>query len=71
MIKINCMGYNCPLPVIMLREKYPLIMSGKKILLVTDHSLAVQNIEYYCSLNNFEYKSEEVLKGVWEITVSK
>ncbi|EEY34867.1 hypothetical protein HMPREF0554_1756 [Pseudoleptotrichia goodfellowii F0264] len=46
-------------------------MSGKKILLVTDHSLAVQNIEYYCSLNNLEYKSEEVLKGVWEITVSK
>jgi len=71
MIKVDCLGYNCPIPVIMLKEKHSYIMEGKKILLVTDHSLAVQNIEYYCSLNNLEYKSEEVLKGVWEITVSK
>lgn len=71
MLKINCLGYNCPLPVIMLREKHSHIVNGKKILLVTDHSLALQNIEYYCTLNKFRYKTEEVLKGVWEITISK
>ncbi len=71
MIKVDCLGYNCPIPVIMLKEKHSYIIEGKKILLVTDHSLALQNIEYYCNINNFKYKTEEVLKGIWEISISK
>ena len=57
MIKVDCLGYNCPIPVIMLKEKHSYIMEGKKILLVTDHSLALQNIEYYCNINNFKYNN--------------
>ena len=71
MIKIDCLGYGCPIPLIKLKAKHSLILEGEKILLVTDHNLAVENIEYYCHLNNFKYSSEEVIEGVWEITISK
>ena len=71
MIKIDCLGYGCPIPLIKLKAKHSLILEGEKILLVTDHNLAVENIEYYCHLNKFNYSSEEVIEGVWEITISK
>lgn len=71
MIKIDCLGYSCPIPVIKLKQKHSLIMEGEEILLVTDHNLAVENIEYYCNLNEFKCSSEEVIDGVWEITISK
>lgn len=71
MIKIDCLGYGCPIPLIKLKAKHSLILEGEKILLVTDHNLAVENIEYYCHLNKFKYSSEEVIEGVWEITISK
>ena len=54
MIKIDCLGYGCPIPLIKLKAKHSLILEGEKILLVTDHNLAVENIEYYCHLNGFE-----------------
>jgi len=58
MIKIDCLGYSCPIPVIKLKQKH-------------SHNLAVENIEYYCNLNKFKCSSEEVIDGVWEITISK
>ena len=71
MIKIDCLGDGCPIPLIKLKAKHSLILEGEKILLVTDHNLAVEKIEYYCHLNKFKYSSEEVIEGVWEITISK
>ena len=57
MIKIDCLGYGCPIPLIKLKAKHSLILEGEEILLVTDHNLAVENIEYYCNLNKPRKKS--------------
>ena len=51
MIKIDCLGYGCPIPLIKLKAKHSLILEGEKILLVTDHNLAVENIVTLISLN--------------------
>ncbi len=39
-------------------------------MLVTDHSCTISNIEAFCKANNLSYATEEVINGVWEVTVS-
>ncbi len=70
MIKIDCLGEICPIPVIKLREVIDSIKNGEEYMIVTDHSCTVPNIKDFCKAHNLDYKVEEVINGVWEIVIS-
>ncbi|MEY8355653.1 sulfurtransferase TusA family protein [Lachnospiraceae bacterium 54-53] len=70
MIKMDCLGEICPVPVMKLQGVADSIRRGEEYMVVTDHNCTVSNLEAFCRARNFAYKTEEVINGVWEITVS-
>lgn len=44
---------------------------GDSVMLVTDHSCAVKTIRQFCESRQFSCACDEVMNGVWEITVSR
>lgn len=70
MKKIDCLGEICPVPVMKLKSVMKSIQSGEDYLLITDHSCTIKNLESFCKANHLKYCSEEVMNGVWEITVT-
>jgi TusA-related sulfurtransferase len=70
MKEIDCLGEICPVPVMKLKSVMKSIKSGEDYLLITDHSCTIQNLESFCKANHLKYCSEEVINGVWEITVT-
>jgi TusA-related sulfurtransferase len=70
MKKIDCLGEICPVPVMKLLSVMKSIQSGEDYLLITDHSCTIKNLESFCKANHLNYYSEEVMNGVWEITVT-
>lgn len=71
MDKLNCFGDFCPLPLLKAKKAVKELASGQKLMLVTDHSCVVESIENYFTSNKYELFVEEVLNGVWEITITK
>ncbi|WP_106766244.1 sulfurtransferase TusA family protein [Paenibacillus faecalis] len=69
MIEIDCLGEICPVPVILLKKHRQAIQNGEKVMLVTDHSCAKTAISDYCRTSHLKCTIEEVINGVWEITV--
>ena len=45
------------------------IKKGEPYMIVTDHSCSYSNIKSFCESNNLICESEEVINGVWEITI--
>lgn len=70
MVKIDCLGDICPVPVLRLGKVIDSIKNGEECMVVTDHSCTISNIEAFCKANHFNYHTDEVINGVWEITVS-
>lgn len=70
-IQVDCLGDMCPLPMMKLQKKEETLNQGLRIMLVTDHSCASENIMEYCRLKNYKYQTEEPISGVWEITIEK
>ncbi|GLB25503.1 transcriptional regulator [Lacrimispora xylanolytica] len=70
MNKIDCLGEICPVPVMKLRNVMDSIKKGEDYLMVTDHSCTIMNLESFCKANHLKYDSEEVMNGVWEITIT-
>lgn len=70
MKKIDCLGEICPVPVMKLKSVMKSIQSGEDYLLITDHSCTIQNLELFCKANHLNYCTDEVMNGVWEITVT-
>ena len=62
MKKIDCLGDMCPVPVMKLQRETRKMKPGQRILLITDHSCAGMQMACVC---------DEVMNGVWEITVSR
>ena len=69
MVEIDCLGEICPVPVMMLKKHQQAIRSGEKVLLVTDHSCARKSITEYCDKANLRCFIQEVINGVWEISI--
>ncbi len=69
MIKIECLGDMCPLPVMKLRKYKNDIIRGETVLIVSDHSCSTANVTEYAKENNFNIEIVEVINGVWEILV--
>lgn len=66
---IDCLGDICPLPVIRLKQALIRATSGDSFLLVTDHSCTPTSICEYCEKHGFDYSSNEVANGIWEISI--
>lgn len=69
MIEIDCLGEICPVPVMMLKKHQQAIRSGERVLLITDHSCARKSITEYCDKTNLRCSIQEVINGVWEISI--
>ncbi len=70
MIKIDCLGDICPVPVIRLKAVIDLIKNGEEYMLITDHSCTISSIEAFCKIHNLKHNTEEIINGVWEITIT-
>lgn len=70
MKKIDCLGEICPIPIILLQKEKANIKNGETILLVTDHSCTLSAVADFCKNHHFSMYSDEMMPGVWEITIS-
>lgn len=71
MEKINCFGDICPIPLLKLKNSLKAQPSGGSVLLVVDHSCVVESISDYYKRSKNTITMDEVINGVWEITVTK
>jgi len=71
MEKIDCFGDICPIPLLKLKNSLKTLGLGDSIMLVVDHSCVVESICDYYSSSHHQVIIDEVINGVWEITVTK
>lgn len=72
MKKIDCFGDICPVPLLKMKNELKNISVGESFQLVVDHSCVIESIKDYLSnIQNVHYEIDEVLNGVWEITITK
>lgn len=71
MKKIDCFGDFCPVPLLKIRKEVDQIKIGEAIMMVTDHSCVVESIEDYFKDRMVDLFIEEVINGVWEITLTR
>jgi TusA-related sulfurtransferase len=69
MIKIDCIGDMCPIPIVRLKKAFE--NGATEILLVTDHSCVVSSLEDFIPHMQLYYEIDEIIPGVWEIFVTK
>lgn len=70
MKRIDCLGEICPHPMLLLQKEYDALCSGESVLLVTDHHCTLSAVGVYCDAQGFRYSTNEVIPGVWEITIT-
>lgn len=71
MEKINCFGEICPVPLLKLKAALKKLNKGDSVMLVVDHSCVVEAISDYYDSSNHTIDLDEVMNGVWEITLTK
>lgn len=71
MDKIDCLGEYCPIPILRIKEQIKKSPKGKSFMVVTDHSCVLQSIEDYCKKTKLKIEIDEVINGVWEVTITK
>ena len=69
--KIDCFGDICPVPLIKLERALKTIGPSGSVTLVTDHSCVPESIRDRFASPGLCIDSDEVMNGVWEITVTK
>lgn len=71
LIKLDCLGDICPIPIMKLMKYEKKLAEGGKIMLVTDHSCTSESVQNYCSAQELELKIVEPINGVWEMYISR
>jgi TusA-related sulfurtransferase len=71
MKKIDCLGEYCPIPILRIKEQLKSIPKGEAFMVITDHSCVFQSIQDYCKKTKLKISVDEVINGVWEITIKK
>lgn len=70
MKRIDCLGDICPVPIMKLQKELKTIINGEEVLLVTDHSCTCSTVEEFCREKRLSCIIDEVMNGVWEITIA-
>lgn len=72
MLKIDCFGDICPVPLLKMQNELEHIAIGESFQVVVDHSCVIESMQNYLKKSqHVTYQIEEVLNGVWEITLTK
>lgn len=72
MKKVDCLGEFCPIPILRIKEELKTLPQGESFMLVTDHSCVLQSItDHFSKSSHVRVEPEEVINGVWEITVTR
>lgn len=71
MIRLDCLGDACPIPIMKLKNYMGELNTGKHVLLISDCSCTLQAVESYCLPIGFNIKVAEPITGVWEIEIFK
>lgn len=69
MIEVDCLGDICPVPALKLEQALTTCAKTETILLVTDHSCVFDSIRAICKQRGLSYVADEVINGVWEVTI--
>jgi len=68
-IKIDCFGDICPVPVLKLEKKLRTMKPGEELMLVTDHSCTIESIKELFEERGMIRSVDEVMNGVWEVVI--
>lgn len=68
---IDSFGDMCPIPVLRIEEEIKTLESGESFMIVVDHSCVVESIKDKYKRRKIDVVIDEVMNGVWEITVTK
>ena len=68
---IDCFGEICPIPIIKIETELKSIDVGDSFMMVVDHSCTIEAIRDKYMDKKHLIKIEEVMNGVWEITITK
>ncbi|BEP28515.1 sulfurtransferase TusA family protein [Helicovermis profundi] len=71
MLKIDCFGDICPIPILKIQKQLKLTNYGDKFMIITDHSCVMESIFDTFNGSNLKIDSNEVMNGVWEITIKR
>lgn len=71
MREIDCLGEICPIPIVRIKQNLKSMISGDSIKVITDHSCTHQSILDFFKKKKYCVECEEVINGVWEITITK
>ena len=72
MKKIDCLGEFCPIPILKIKQELKSLKKDESFMLVTDHSCVMQSItDHFMKASNISLEIEEVMNGVWEITITR
>jgi TusA-related sulfurtransferase len=70
-VKIDCFGDICPVPVIKAENQLRSMKPGEEFLLITDHSCTAESIREKYGKRKMIKSIQEVMNGVWEIVLVK
>lgn len=68
---IDCFGEICPIPIIKIENELKNMQLGDEFMLVTDHSCTIENIREIYTKRGMIENIDEVMNGVWEVTIVK
>jgi tRNA 2-thiouridine synthesizing protein A len=68
---IDCLGDMCPVPIIKIQKELKKMKLGDSIKVVTDHSCVAESIKSHFSRKDISTQFDEVMNGIWEITIKK
>ncbi|MBF4695276.1 sulfurtransferase TusA family protein [Fusibacter ferrireducens] len=71
MNKLDCFGDICPVPILKMKNEIEHLNQGESFQMVVDHSCVIESIKETLKKSTLIYEIEEVLNGVWEITITK
>jgi tRNA 2-thiouridine synthesizing protein A len=71
MMKLNCLGDMCPVPLLKADAAMKQIGRNESIMVVTDHSCTVESLQDHFPRQAYTLVIEEPINGVWEVTITR
>lgn len=69
MVKIDGLGKNCPIPLVMTRKAVKALTAPDTVQVLVDNTMAVSNIETFAKENGFKFTTKQIEDKKYEIEV--